>query len=83
MPASQPGDAGYLDSSQGTAFKADGGAGTGPCTRMKVLVADEEERTPARQHSAAVHCRGYPGDGQGAMGSRAAILGAGVVSPHL
>ena len=26
--------------------------GTGPCIKMKVLVADEEERNPARQNSA-------------------------------
>ena len=77
---------GYFDSSQRTVFNVDGWVGTGPCIKMKVLVADEEERTPARQNSAEVHCRGYPGDGQGAMGSWAAILGAGIVtagSPHL
>lgn len=43
-------------SSQRTAFSVGwgggGAVGTGPCIKMKVLVADEEERNPARQNSA-------------------------------
>ena len=39
-------------SSQRTAFSVGGGVGTGPCIKIKVLVADEEERNPARQNSA-------------------------------
>lgn len=58
----------------------------GPWVEFKVLVADEEERMPARQNPAEVHCRGLPGDGQGARGSRAAAFASGLViagSPHL
>lgn len=60
--------------------------GWGGLIQMKVLVADEEEGTSARQNSAEVHCRALPGDGQCATGPKTALLGAGVViagSPHL
>ena len=39
-------------SSQRTVFSVGGWVGTGPRIKMKVIVADEEERKPARQNSA-------------------------------
>lgn len=55
------GGATLIDSSQKTVFNVDGWAETAPCMKMKVLVADEEERTPARLNLAEFHCTGCPG----------------------
>lgn len=68
-----------IDSSQRTAFNGDDWAGKGPHIKMKVLIADEEEKMPVRQNSAEVHWRGLPGGAQDATASREAISGAGVV----
>ena len=75
-----------IDSSLRTAFNGMSEPEIGPRIQMKVLIADEEERTSLRQNSAEVHSRSLLGDGQGATGPKAALLGAGIViagSPHL